>query len=78
MGSAIPNKAKANLLAGSSVCTLLTSTALELMYMLVSRVFPPRSGHADEFAHLALAIVENAFINGTTIRLDGAVRMNKL
>ena len=58
MGSAIPNKAKANLLAGS--------------------VFPPRSGHADEFAHLAVAIVENALINGTTIRLDGAVRMNKL
>jgi NAD(P)-dependent dehydrogenase (short-subunit alcohol dehydrogenase family) len=37
--------------------------------------FPPRLGHTDEFAALALHIVENPFLNGETIRLDGALRM---
>lgn len=37
--------------------------------------FPPRLGKPDEFAQLALAIVENPMLNGETIRLDGALRM---
>ena len=37
--------------------------------------FPSRLGVPDEFAHLALAIVENQMLNGETIRLDGAIRM---
>ncbi len=37
--------------------------------------FPPRLGRAEEFAHLAEDIVRNPFLNGTTIRLDGAVRL---
>jgi NAD(P)-dependent dehydrogenase (short-subunit alcohol dehydrogenase family) len=36
---------------------------------------PPRMGHPDEFAALAVHIVENAVLNGETIRLDGAIRM---
>ncbi len=36
---------------------------------------PARLGQADEFAALALHIVENAMLNGETIRLDGAIRM---
>ncbi|PAL21494.1 SDR family NAD(P)-dependent oxidoreductase [Sphingopyxis sp. GW247-27LB] len=36
---------------------------------------PARLGRAQEFAALAVHIVENAMINGETIRLDGAVRM---
>ena len=39
------------------------------------RAFPQRLGTADEFAKLALAIVENDYLNGETIRLDGAIRM---
>lgn len=35
---------------------------------------PKRMGDPDEFAALALHIVENDFLNGTTIRLDGAQR----
>ena len=31
--------------------------------------------HAEEFAQLAVAIVENPMLNGETIRLDGAFRM---
>jgi NAD(P)-dependent dehydrogenase (short-subunit alcohol dehydrogenase family) len=36
---------------------------------------PPRLGIPDEYARLALAIVENPYLNGETIRLDGALRM---
>ncbi|MGE0629958.1 MAG: 3-hydroxyacyl-CoA dehydrogenase, partial [Hyphomicrobiaceae bacterium] len=32
-------------------------------------------GHAEEYAALALHICENAMLNGTTIRLDGALRL---
>ncbi len=38
--------------------------------------FPPRLGRADEFALLAQQIVENSMLNGTTIRLDGALRLS--
>jgi NAD(P)-dependent dehydrogenase (short-subunit alcohol dehydrogenase family) len=37
--------------------------------------FPSRLGDPAEYALLALAIVENPMLNGTTIRLDGALRM---
>lgn len=37
--------------------------------------FPARLGEPDEFARLAAHIVGNPFLNGTTIRLDGAVRL---
>ncbi|HLU55390.1 MAG TPA: SDR family NAD(P)-dependent oxidoreductase [Pseudonocardia sp.] len=36
---------------------------------------PRRLGRPDEFARLALAIVDNPMLNGETIRLDGAIRM---
>ena len=36
---------------------------------------PSRLGSPDEFAMTALHIVENAMLNGETIRLDGAIRM---
>ncbi len=37
--------------------------------------FPRRLGRPEEFAMLARQIIENAMLNGTTIRLDGAIRM---
>ena len=37
--------------------------------------FPPRLGRPDEFAALAVHIVENEMLNGEVIRLDGALRM---
>jgi hypothetical protein len=37
--------------------------------------FPPRLGKPDEYALLAKAIIENPMLNGETIRLDGAIRM---
>ena len=37
--------------------------------------FPPRLGQPSEYAALAKHIVENEMLNGETIRLDGAIRM---
>jgi len=37
--------------------------------------FPPRLGKPFEYASLAKAIIENTMLNGETIRLDGAIRM---
>ena len=36
---------------------------------------PSRLGRPDEFAAMALSIVENEYLNGEVIRLDGAIRM---
>jgi hypothetical protein len=37
--------------------------------------FPSRLGRPEEFAQLALAIIENPMLNGEVIRIDGALRM---
>lgn len=43
---------------------------------LVSNVqFPKRLGLPDEFARLVVHMAENAYINGETVRMDGALRM---
>ena len=37
--------------------------------------FPSRLGRPEEFAVLAGNIIESTYLNGTTIRLDGATRL---
>lgn len=37
--------------------------------------FPARLGEPPEFAALALHMIENPFLNGETVRLDGALRL---
>ncbi len=37
--------------------------------------FPQRLGRAEEYASMAMEIVRNGYINGETVRLDGAIRM---
>lgn len=37
--------------------------------------FPQRLGRPEEYALLVRQIIENSLLNGTTIRLDGAIRM---
>jgi NAD(P)-dependent dehydrogenase (short-subunit alcohol dehydrogenase family) len=37
--------------------------------------FPQRLGRPDEYAKVALNIIESVMLNGETIRLDGALRM---
>jgi NAD(P)-dependent dehydrogenase (short-subunit alcohol dehydrogenase family) len=36
---------------------------------------PSRLGDVDEYADLAVTILRNRYLNGETIRLDGALRM---
>lgn len=37
--------------------------------------YPKRLGSPDEFAKLVIHIIDNAYLNGEVIRLDGAIRM---
>jgi len=37
--------------------------------------FPKRLGAPEDFAHLVESIIENPYLNGESIRLDGAVRL---
>ncbi len=71
--------------SGIRVCTiapglfdtpLLAGLPEEHRQTLASTIpFPPRLGRPDEYATLAVQIVENQMLNGETIRLDGALRM---
>lgn len=37
-----------------------------------------RLGMPDEFAHLAVSAIENSYLNGVTIRLDGGTRLSHI
>ncbi|MDR1961626.1 MAG: 3-hydroxyacyl-CoA dehydrogenase [Gracilibacteraceae bacterium] len=67
------------------VCTIAPSTFLtpmadtlsaEVIESLARQVpFPQRLGNPAEFGSLVQFMVENGYMNGETVRLDGAVRM---
>ena len=54
---------------------LMTMPEAARQYLASQIPFPPRLGNPSEFAMLACQIVENPMLNGETIRLDGAIRM---
>jgi 3-hydroxyacyl-CoA dehydrogenase / 3-hydroxy-2-methylbutyryl-CoA dehydrogenase len=55
---------------------LLGALPTEVLDALAKSVlYPKRLGKPGEIAHLALAIVENDYINGECIRVDGGIRM---
>jgi NAD(P)-dependent dehydrogenase (short-subunit alcohol dehydrogenase family) len=61
---------------GLFLTPLLQSLPPEAQESLGKQVpFPSRLGDPTEFAALAVHIVENPMLNGETIRLDGAIRM---
>ena len=61
---------------GLFLTPLLESLPQEAQDSLGRQVpFPSRLGHPEEYAKLALAIVDNPMLNGEVIRLDGAIRM---
>ncbi|HEY0234602.1 MAG TPA: SDR family NAD(P)-dependent oxidoreductase [Afipia sp.] len=61
---------------GLFLTPLLLGLPEEAQRSLATQVpHPARLGHPDEYAALAVHIVENAMLNGETIRLDGAIRM---
>jgi len=55
---------------------LMDTLPAEVQQSLAASVpFPQRLGQPAEFAQMVLSIVSNSFLNGETIRLDGALRM---
>jgi NAD(P)-dependent dehydrogenase (short-subunit alcohol dehydrogenase family) len=55
---------------------LLLNMPEEVQQSLAGTVpFPNRFGRPEEFASLVLHMIENRLLNGTVIRLDGALRM---
>jgi NAD(P)-dependent dehydrogenase (short-subunit alcohol dehydrogenase family) len=43
--------------------------------LVASTLFPHRLGRPEEYAKMVLSIIDNSMLNGSAIRLDGAVRM---
>jgi NAD(P)-dependent dehydrogenase (short-subunit alcohol dehydrogenase family) len=70
--------------AGVRVCTIAPGTIATPPMMMAPEAmrdafaanvpFPKRLGDPDEYAALAQHVVENSYLNGEVIRLDGAVR----
>jgi NAD(P)-dependent dehydrogenase (short-subunit alcohol dehydrogenase family) len=55
---------------------MMDAMSKELQDSLASQVpFPARLGKAEEFAQLVASVFEIPMLNGETIRLDGAIRM---
>lgn len=46
-----------------------------LQFLSKSVPFPQRLGNPEEYALLVQSVIENPMLNGETIRLDGALRM---
>jgi NAD(P)-dependent dehydrogenase (short-subunit alcohol dehydrogenase family) len=68
---------RVNTIAPGLIATpLLLNMPQEVQDSLAASVtFPKRLGYPQEYAALAGHIIENTMINGETIRLDGALRM---
>jgi NAD(P)-dependent dehydrogenase (short-subunit alcohol dehydrogenase family) len=61
---------------GLFLTPLLASLPQEAQDSLAAAIpFPRRLGDADEFAALALHIIDNPYLNGEVIRLDASLRM---
>jgi NAD(P)-dependent dehydrogenase (short-subunit alcohol dehydrogenase family) len=70
--------------SGVRVCTIAPGTFFTPAFMMSeedatarfghSIPFPARMGRATEYAELAAGIISNDYLNGETIRIDGALR----
>jgi NAD(P)-dependent dehydrogenase (short-subunit alcohol dehydrogenase family) len=61
---------------GVFLTPMVASMSPETQQSLGKQVpFPQRLGRPDEYAALVAQIIENQMLNGETIRLDGAIRM---
>jgi NAD(P)-dependent dehydrogenase (short-subunit alcohol dehydrogenase family) len=56
--------------------SLLAGLNDEMREALAANVpFPKRLGQPEDFAKLVVSIIDNGYLNGETIRMDGALRM---
>jgi NAD(P)-dependent dehydrogenase (short-subunit alcohol dehydrogenase family) len=61
---------------GLFLTPLLANLPQEAQDSLAASIpFPHRLGEADEFASLALHMIDNPYLNGEVVRLDAALRM---
>ncbi len=61
---------------GAVQTPMIGTISQELQDSIAANIpFPPRMARPEEFAKLALHIAENAYLNGTVVRLDGASRL---
>ncbi|MBC7986269.1 MAG: SDR family NAD(P)-dependent oxidoreductase [Sphingomonadaceae bacterium] len=64
------------ILPGIFETPLLAGLADKVRDALAASVpFPKKLGQPEEYAHLALTMIENDYFNGEDVRLDGAIRM---
>lgn len=55
---------------------MMASFSNEVRKSLESTIpFPKRLGHPEEFANMVMHIIQNPYLNGTVVRLDGGLRM---
>lgn len=55
---------------------MVTAFPQEVQSALAENIpFPARLGAPEEFASMVISMIENSYLNGETIRLDGATRM---
>jgi NAD(P)-dependent dehydrogenase (short-subunit alcohol dehydrogenase family) len=68
---------RVNTIVPGLIHTPLFETAPDNVYQALEAmvVYPQRLGRAEEIAHLSVMMVENEYLNGESIRLDGAIRM---
>jgi len=66
---------RANAIAPGPIWTPRLASAPEAMQaeLIANVAFPKRFGKADEYASLVEMILRTPFLNGQTIRLDGAM-----
>jgi NAD(P)-dependent dehydrogenase (short-subunit alcohol dehydrogenase family) len=71
------NGIRVNTIAPGIVATpLLTALGEKVVDSLSATVpFPPRLAHPEEYARLVLMLADHDYLNGETIRMDGALRM---
>jgi NAD(P)-dependent dehydrogenase (short-subunit alcohol dehydrogenase family) len=61
---------------GLFLTPLLANLPQEAQDSLAAAIpFPRRLGHADEFASLAMHMIDNPYLNGEVVRLDASLRM---
>ena len=64
------------ILPGIFLTPLMLASGEKLVNALSQSVpFPKRLGDPPEYAALAIAMLENGYLNGEDVRLDGAIRM---
>jgi NAD(P)-dependent dehydrogenase (short-subunit alcohol dehydrogenase family) len=55
---------------------MMAGTTDEIRTSLAEQIpFPPRLGRPEEFSQMVQSVIENPYLNGSVIRLDGGVRM---